>query len=86
MFSEIREVRFRSVKRVAILDFGLGMRARKGEKLIRDDPVEVAVFHSLVVLVFFHVKGREIDEVVLESLFESVEAIEQTEIVCAHAK
>jgi hypothetical protein len=62
------------------------MRAGKGKKLIRDDPVEVAVFDSLVVFVFFHVKGREIDEVVLESLFESVEAIEQTEVVCTHAK
>ena len=62
------------------------MRAGKGKKLIRDDPVEVAVFYSLVVFVFFHVKGRDIDDIVLESFFESVEAIEETEVVCTHAE
>ena len=74
------------MKRVAVLDFGFGMRARKGKEFIWNDPVEIAIFYSLVILVFFNVKSREVDEVVLKSFFKSVEAIKQAEVVCADAE
>ena len=86
VFPEVGKVRFRGVKGVAVFDLGLGMRTGECQKFVRDDPVEVAIFHSLVVLVFFHVKSGEVDEVVLKRLFQAVEAVEQREVVGAHAE
>lgn len=46
-----------------------------------DDPVEITVFNSLVVLVFFHVESSEIIPVEFNCVFQSLEDLEQRAIV-----
>lgn len=51
-----------------ILYFAFWVRTTKGEELSWNDPVQVPVLRSLVVLVFFHVKVGKVQPAVLESL------------------
>lgn len=53
---------------LTILYFAFWMRTTKGEELSWNDPVQVPVLRSLVVLVFFHVKAGKVQPAVLKSL------------------
>lgn len=53
---------------LTILYFAFWVRTTKGEELPWNDPVQVSVLRSLVVLVFFHVKVGKVQPAVLESL------------------
>lgn len=46
------------------------MRPAESQELARNDPVEVSVLCSLVVLVFLHVKVGEVEPAVLKSLVQ----------------
>ena len=50
------------MQRVSVVDLALRVRAAEGEELLRDEPVEVAVLHALVVLVLVAVKVVEVEE------------------------
>jgi len=53
----------------------------ESNELSWDDPVEITVFNSLVVLVFFHVESSEIIPVEFNCVFQSLEDLEQRAIV-----
>lgn len=53
---------------LTILYFAFWVRSTKGKELPWNDPVQVSVLCSLVVLVFFHVKAGKIQPAILESL------------------
>lgn len=48
--------------------FALWVRPAEGKEFPRNDPVEVSVLCPLVVLVFLHVKVREVEPAVLQGL------------------
>lgn len=53
---------------LTILYFAFWVRSTEGEELSWNDPVQVPVLCSLVVLVFFHVKAGKVQPAVLKSL------------------
>lgn len=53
---------------LTVLNFAFWVRTTKGEELSWNDPVQVPILRSLVVLVFFHVKAGKVQPAVLKSL------------------
>ena len=58
------------MQRVPVVDLALVVRAAEGEELLRDEPVEVAVLHALVVLVFVAVEVLKVEEASLLGPFD----------------
>ncbi len=65
---EVVEVVVGGVQGVAILHRRRGVGSSKGQHLARDDPVEVAIDNTLVVLVLSNVERGEVEEVVEHGL------------------
>ena len=55
-------------KSITILYFAFWMRSTESKELSWNDPVQVSIFCSLVVLVLFHIKVREVEPAVPQSL------------------
>lgn len=55
---------------LTILYFAFWVWSTKGQELSWNDPVQVSVLCSLIVLVFFHVKAGEVQPAILKSLGE----------------
>lgn len=61
--------RFLCIK-TTILYFAFGMGPAKCKEFPRNDPVQISIFCSLIVLVFFHIKVGEVEPTVLQRLVE----------------
>ena len=57
------------------IDTGIIRRA-KGDKLVGDYPVEIAILYSFVMLVLVHIKLLIIEPVKLDGIFEPSQAVE----------
>ena len=68
------------MERVAVVDLALIVRAAEGEELLRDEPVEVAVLHALVVLVLVAVKVVKVEEASILRLLKRPEGIRWLEL------
>jgi len=55
--------------------------SHESDELAWDDPVEITVFDSLVVLVFFNVESSEVIPVEFNCVFQSLENLEKSTIV-----
>lgn len=64
------------VLRVAVLNW-----AHEGHELARDDPVEVSVLNTLIVLVLLHVERAEVVPSEAHSILKSLQAVKQSAIV-----
>jgi len=53
----------------------------KSDELSWDDPIQITVFNSLVVLVLFHVESFEIVPVEFNCVFQSLEDLKQRTVV-----
>ena len=53
----------------------------KGNKLAWDDPVEISVFNSLIVLILFDVKASKIIPAKLDSKLKTLEALQKCTII-----
>ena len=60
--TEVWEVGFWGMQRVAVLDLAVGMGSAESQKLLRDQPVEISILHFLVVLVLIVIKVVKIEE------------------------
>ena len=58
-------------------------RSHKCSELARYDPVDIAIVHSLIVLVFLHIESLEVVPVVFQAMLKSLEAVEDAAIVVA---
>ena len=74
------------MERVPVVDLALRVRAAEGEELLRDEPVEVAVLHALVVLVLVAVKVVEVEEAGLLGPQDRPQAVEDGDGVHGHAE
>lgn len=50
--------------------------SHEGNELVGDDPIEIAIFYFLIVLVLFWVKGGELVPAKLDGILESFEALD----------
>ena len=55
--------------------------AHESDELSWDDPVEITVFNSLIVLVFLNIESSEVVPVEFNCVFQSLEDLEQRAIV-----
>ena len=62
------------------------MGTGKGQKRARQHPVEVAILNTLIILVLLNVKRGKIQEMMLNGLLETVQTVQQGQIVCTMAK
>ena len=59
--------------------------AHEGHEFSGNDPVEVTIFDSLILLVFLHIECLEVVPLELDSILESLEALEERALVKAIA-
>jgi hypothetical protein len=64
-----------SMTLITVLDW-----SHKGSKLTWNNPVEVAIFDSLIVLIFFHVESSEIIPAESYGILESLKNVEKSTV------
>lgn len=57
--------------------------SHESHELARNNPVDVSVLNSLVVLVLFHVEGSEVIPLELDGVLQALEALQQSALVQA---
>ena len=60
---------------LTILYFAFWMRPAECKELSWNDPVQVSIFCSLIVLIFFHIKVGEVEPAVLQCLVHGGEGV-----------
>jgi hypothetical protein len=58
-------------------------RSHKSHKFIRDDPIEIAIVHSLIVLIFLDIECLEVVPIVFDSLLETLQAVKDRAFIVA---
>ena len=70
---------------ISVVIISILNRSHEGDKLARDDPVEVTVLDSLIILILFHVESAEVVPAEPDSVLEALQDMQQTAVVEALA-
>lgn len=79
ILSKIVEIGFGRMARIPIVDFGTIVWPAKGNKFVWQNPIQIAIFHSFVILVFDRIEIVEIEEATIACLVHRLQAVHQAD-------
>lgn len=85
VLSEVIEIGFGCMARIAVVDLRTIVWAAEGNKFIRYNPIQIAVFNSFVILVFNCIKIVEIEKSCITCLIHRLQAVHQADCVVRRA-
>ena len=79
ILAKIIKVSLWRMARVAVVDLGAIVRTTKGDEFPRNNPIQIAIFNTLVILVFFSIEIVEIEKSRFDCFVDGIQAISQAD-------